>query len=71
MWNNLGHYECVISLSDSMNATSYTFVVDVLNFAPQFANGVKPSNVHMRINDEMEVDLPTIVDTENNPVYVK
>ena len=70
LWSQLGHYECVLSLSDSINATSYKFLVDVQNFPPQFANSEKPQNVRVKINQESEVELPTIVDTENNPVNV-
>jgi hypothetical protein len=44
--------------------------VDVQNFPPQFANSEKPQNVRVKINQESEVELPTIVDTENNPVNV-
>lgn len=41
-WNFLGHYDCILTLSDTRNASSFYFYIDVLNFPPKFANGMKP-----------------------------
>jgi hypothetical protein len=41
-WSHIGHYQCVLSLSDTKNASNYPFQIDVVNFSPKFANGMKP-----------------------------
>ena len=41
-----------------------------MNFPPKFANGIKPKNIVINLKNEVEVDLPVIIDTENNPVTV-
>jgi hypothetical protein len=49
-WSYVGHYECILELSDTANATYHYFYIDVLNFAPKFGNGLKPQHVKMNIN---------------------
>ena len=41
-WAHIGHYECIITLSDTVAANTYSFYLDVLNFPPKFANNAKP-----------------------------
>jgi hypothetical protein len=67
-WSHMGHYECLLSLSDTKNASHYPFYIDVVNFSPKFANGIRPSNIKVRLNQELEVEMPMIIDTENNPI---
>lgn len=66
----MGHYECVLTLTDTRNASHHIFSIDVLNFPPRFVNNTKPKNVRVRLNQKLEVEMPTIIDTENNPHYV-
>jgi hypothetical protein len=41
-WKYAGHYECVLTLTDTRNASQHFFYIDVLNFPPKFANKMKP-----------------------------
>jgi hypothetical protein len=41
-WAHVGHYDCVLRLTDTRNATYYKFYIDVVNFSPKFTNGMKP-----------------------------
>jgi hypothetical protein len=41
-WNQMGHYDCELTLTDTVNATYHKFYIDVVNFPPKFANGLKP-----------------------------
>ena len=41
-WKYVGHYECVLTLTDTRNASHHYFHIDVLNFPPKFPNNMRP-----------------------------
>jgi len=69
-WNKIGHYECILQLSDGINKNSYKFLVDVLNYPPVFVNDQGPNDLNVNLNKYYEVDMPPIIDFEGNRVYV-
>jgi hypothetical protein len=69
-WNQMGRYECVLTLTDTANATYNKFFIEVVNNPPIFANGQRPQSVKMNINTVKEVEMPIIIDTENNPIKI-
>ena len=71
MWSSIGSYKCVLTLSDTRNSSYYRFNVDVYNSPPVFANKAKPAPIKLHLKQKAEVELPSIFDPENNPVFVE
>ena len=38
-WNHIGKYKVTITLTDTINSTSYNWNLEITNSAPYFSNG--------------------------------
>lgn len=70
LWSQLGSYKLNITFSDTQKTNSYFFNVTIVNTAPYFSSGIKPSNQRFRLGTPFNYTLPDCQDENFNPIYV-
>jgi hypothetical protein len=70
MWNYIGSYSIITTLSDTNNATRYVWNLEIFNTPPYFNGDKKPGNQKLRFNSTIRYQLPQFSDDEFNPIVV-
>ena len=70
LWNQVGTYQVITTLTDTNNATNYAWDLVIFNTPPYFNGNKKPANQKLRFNSTIRYQIPQFSDDEFNPIVV-
>ena len=62
LWNYVGTYKVITTLTDTNNSNNYTWDLEIFNTPPYFSKGKKPVNQKIRFNSTTQYLLPKFSD---------